>query len=267
MLKEDLRPTVEVYWQHLYDVPVENDPNSAFSLGNQRVVHGPAVGEQGRGAQRGRRGLVGEILHALGTSRPAMWKRATRRWTAWRNSRFHVGPVANVLAGKEWKLGPEGKDRVLTTGLRYTVMGGRYATPIDPQASIAAGGQKDGDDAWSLKGDAVHKVDAVVSYRVGRPKASHEFKVDVQNVLNASTTVLRYYDRRTETIKNAAIGHPARVAIHPSVLTRASRVAASRPPGCRRVSPNWICEQQRTLRFPRRVTPFLICEKQRPLRP
>ena len=42
----------------------------------------------------------------------------------------------------------------------------------------------------------------VVSYRLGRPKASHEFKLDVQNVLNADTTVLRYYDRRTETIQD-----------------------------------------------------------------
>ena len=91
---------------------------------------------------------------------------------------------------------------MLTTGVRYTVMGGRYATPIDLEASIASGEQKEVADAWSEKGGAVHKADVVVSYRLGRPKASHEFKLDVQNVLNADTTVLRYYDRRTETIKD-----------------------------------------------------------------
>jgi hypothetical protein len=206
MVKEDLRLTVEAYWQHLYDVPVENDPNSAFSLGNQSewFTDLPLV-NKGVGRNVGAEASLEKYFtrgwHFLATA-----SYVEARYQAldgvWRNSRFNVGPVANVLAGKEWKLGPEGKDRVLTTGLRYTVMGGRYATPIDLQASIASGEQKDGNDAWSLKGDAVHKVDAVVSYRVGRPKASHEFKVDVQNVLNANTTVLRYYDRRTETIKD-----------------------------------------------------------------
>ena len=41
----------------------------------------------------------------------------------------------------------------------------------------------------------------MVSYRVGRPKVSHEFKADVQNVLNAQTTVYRYYDDRSQSIK------------------------------------------------------------------
>jgi hypothetical protein len=45
-------------------------------------------------------------------------------------------------------------------------------------------------------------VDIVASYRVGRPKVSHEFKIDVQNVLNAATPVYYYFDSRTETIQN-----------------------------------------------------------------
>lgn len=42
----------------------------------------------------------------------------------------------------------------------------------------------------------------MVSYRVGRPKVSHEFKADVQNVLNAQTPVGYFFDARTNTIKS-----------------------------------------------------------------
>ena len=48
----------------------------------------------------------------------------------------------------------------------------------------------------------MNELDLVISYRVGRPKVSHEFKLDVQNVLSADTTVADYFDRRTGTIKH-----------------------------------------------------------------
>ena len=119
----------------------------------------------------------------------------------WRNSRFNMGIVANALAGKEWKLGPVGKDRVLTTGFRYSILGGQYGTPIDLQASLAAGEEVAGGPAWSKKGDPIHKLDLVISYRVGRPRVSHEFKVDVQNVLNGKTNVNQYFNRQDGRIE------------------------------------------------------------------
>ncbi len=109
--------------------------------------------------------------------------------------------MCNVLAGKEWKLGPEGKDRTLMAGFRYSQQGGQYYTPIDLQASIAADSEKEGIPVRNEKASAIHKLDIVASYRVGRPKVSHEFKLDVQNVLNAATPVAYYYDNRTDTIK------------------------------------------------------------------
>jgi len=121
----------------------------------------------------------------------------------WHNGRFNLGNVANVLAGKEWKLGTAyAKDRTLTAGFRYSVQGGQWRSPIDVQASIAMGEQQDGQPAWSLKNAPVHKVDLVMSYRVGRPRVSHEFKADVQNVLNARTAVGYYFDPRTGTVKS-----------------------------------------------------------------
>jgi hypothetical protein len=102
--------------------------------------------------------------------------------------------------GKEWKVGAANKNKVLTTGVRYSLMGGQWSTPIDLEASRAAGMHKEGALAMSVKGDPIGKLDMVLAYRVGRAKVSHEFKADVQNVLNGQTPVYRYYNTRLDRI-------------------------------------------------------------------
>ncbi|MBS1569986.1 MAG: TonB-dependent receptor, partial [Bacteroidetes bacterium] len=205
-LAEDVQLKAELFYQYLYDLPVENDPTSAFTANNmvEWFTNKPLVNE-GTGYNRGLE-LSVEKYFTRGYHYMVTASYSESKYKAldgqWHNSRFNIGPVANVLAGKEWKLGPEDKDRTLLAGFRWSVQGGQYYTPIDLQASIAAGEQKDGTPVWSEKAAAIHKVDIVASYRVGRPKVSHEFKVDVQNVLNAAKPVYYYYDKRTRTIKD-----------------------------------------------------------------
>ncbi|MBL7951517.1 MAG: TonB-dependent receptor [Flavobacteriales bacterium] len=204
-LAEDVQLKAEVYYQHLYDLPVENDPTSAFTVNNMMewFTNKPLVNE-GIGYNCGvelsvekffTRGYHYMVTASYGESK---YKALDGKL---HNSRFSLGPVGNVLAGREWKLGPEGKDRTLMAGFRYSVQGGQYYTPIDLQASIAANTEKEGSPVWSEKVSAIHKLDIVASYRVGRPKVSHEFKLDVQNVLNATTPVFYYFDNRSDTIE------------------------------------------------------------------
>lgn len=205
-LAEDIQLKAEVYYQHLYDLPVENDPASAFTVNNMSewFTNKPLV-NQGTGYNRGAEVSVEKFFtrgyHYMVTASfsESKYKALDGKW---HNARFNLGPVGNVLAGKEWKLGPEGKDRTLMAGFRYSVQGGQYYTPIDLAASIAADQQKDGLPVWSQKASSIHKVDIVASYRIGRSKVSHEFKLDVQNILNAATPVYFYYDNRTDTIKS-----------------------------------------------------------------
>lgn len=204
-LAEDIQLKAEVYYQHLYDLPVENDPASAFTVNNMSewFTNKPLV-NAGTGYNRGME-LSVEKFFTRGYHYMITASYSESKYRAldgkWHNARFNMGPVGNVLAGKEWKLGPEGKDRTLMAGFRYSVQGGQYYTPIDLQASIAADTQKEGGAVWSEKASAIHKLDIVASYRVGRPKVSHEFKLDVQNVLNAATPVYYYFDNRSDTIK------------------------------------------------------------------
>lgn len=205
MLAEDVQVKAEVYYQHLYGQPVENVAGSSYWLGNSDGWFTTrTLVNEGRGYNRGVE-LSAEKFFTRGWHGMATFSFFEAKYRAmdgkWYNSRWNLGSVGNVLAGKEWKLGREGKDRVLTTGIRYSMMGGQWSTPIDREASIVAGVQKEGPSAMSRKGDPIGKLDMVVAYRVGRPKVSHEIKADVQNVLNTQTPVYEYFDRRTGTIK------------------------------------------------------------------
>ncbi len=205
MLSEDIQFKAEAYYQHLYGQPVENSSNSAFWLGNFDgwFTTKPLV-NKGRGYNTGVE-LSMEKFFTKGWHAMSTLSVSESQYQALdgvqRNSRYNLGVVANVLGGKEWKLGGEGKDKVLTTGMRFSVMGGQWRTPIDLEASIAEGSEVLSDDVWSVKGDPVLKLDMVLAYRVGRARVSHEVKADVQNVANAQTVVYEYYNNRTQRIE------------------------------------------------------------------
>ncbi|MCB0793433.1 MAG: TonB-dependent receptor [Flavobacteriales bacterium] len=203
-LSEDVQFRAELYYQYLFDQAVENDPSSSFALANMDGWFTTKdLVNAGTGRNYGIEVSVEKFFsrgwHALVTASVSDAKYQAMDGVM-RNSRFNMGVVANALAGKEWNVGGPDKNKVLTTGFRYSVVGGQYSSPIDLDASIAEGEQVLGSPAWSEKGDAIHKLDVVIAYRIGRDKVSHELKADVQNVLNASTAVYRYYDARGQRI-------------------------------------------------------------------
>jgi hypothetical protein len=205
MLTEDVLLKAEAYYQHLYGQPVENDRNSGFWLGNwDGWFTDRDLVNTGTGYNRGLE-LSAEKFFTRGWHGMSTVSVFEAKYTALdgvlRNSRYNLGTVANVLAGKEWNAGGQGKDKVITTGIRYNVMGGQWHTPVDLQASMDAGHHVEVNNPMSSKNSPVHKLDMLVAYRVGRAKVSHEIKADVQNVLNAQTPVYRYYNSRTERIE------------------------------------------------------------------
>jgi hypothetical protein len=205
LLAEDVQFKVEVYYQHLYDQPVENAVGSAFWLGNtQEWFTTKDLVNEGRaynlGAEVGVEKFFTRGWHGLATA-SVFQSRYQAMDGTWYNARFGLGAVGNVLVGKEWEVGALDKNKVVLTGLRYSMQGGQWGTPIDLQASNEAGYHLEGEPAMSVKGDPIHKLDMVVAYRVGGSRVSHEIKADVQNVLNARTPVQYYYDARTRSIK------------------------------------------------------------------
>ncbi len=116
-----------------------------------------------------------------------------------RNTTFNGGYVGNLLAGKEWKLG--NKNKTLNIDWKLTVAGGRYYTPIDFEASEAAGKEILKEHlAYSEQLSDYFRTDIKISYRVNKKKVTHEFSLDIQNLTNAQNEFLRSYNPRTNAV-------------------------------------------------------------------
>jgi hypothetical protein len=126
-----------------------------------------------------------------------------------RSTAFDGGYVANVLAGKEFKLGSTGR-RFLTLDTRVTTAGGRPYTPVDLAASKAAGREILLDNqAFSLRLDDYFRWDFKIGMRLNsaKRKLSQTFFFDFQNVTNNQNIfAVRYNEVRNEVGKTYQIG-------------------------------------------------------------
>ena len=118
----------------------------------------------------------------------------------WRNTAFNTGYVLNVLAGKEWKLGRQGKN-VFALNIKFSTIGGRYLTPLNAQASaLAQRAIFEENRAFSERQAAYLRADVKLAYRLEYSKSTLEFAVDLQNVSNHQNVFNRQYNRRTNKI-------------------------------------------------------------------
>lgn len=118
-----------------------------------------------------------------------------------RNTAFNNNYVLNVLAGKEFKIGKD-KHNALSFDFKLTTAGGRYYTPIDEEASKAAGEEVLIEElAFSEQYDPYFKLDIKFGYHLNSKKRrfSQQFFIDFQNVTDHENIfVLRYNELTNE---------------------------------------------------------------------
>jgi hypothetical protein len=204
---QNLHLKAEVYYQHLYNVAVENNPTSPYVLNNDNGGYPEkALIDKGEGRNYGLE-LTLERFYAnrfyfLGTL-SVYDSKFTALDNVLRNSAYNGKLTANVLAGKEFPIGQRGKNRSIAVNTKLSVMGGNYYTPVDYQASLDANTEVlDMTQYMSKRGDNVFKADLAVSYRRDRPRTTHEFKIDIQNITNNQATVFEYYDSSEKAIES-----------------------------------------------------------------
>lgn len=206
-INANMRFKTEVYYQELYEIPVENDPNSSHSLINSDIGFTTSqLVNKGAGENYGLE-LTLERFFSKGYYYLVTASIFDSKYKAmdgvWRNTRYNTQYAGNILAGKEFQLkSKKGKDKVLSINLKGTLLGGRWYTPIDIEASKVARESKyvEG-QAFSKKWDDVLIVNLAATYRANRPKTTHEIKLDIQNFMNNTTIVDQYYNPVTEKVE------------------------------------------------------------------
>ena len=206
---KDWRLKIEAYYQHLVNVPVNTYPSSYSMLNTGasfRTDLEDSLTNSGTGKNYGveltvekffSRGYYGLFTASLYQSK------YTASDGIERNTAFNGRYVANLLAGKEWKLGTE-KRNAITADLKVTYAGGRYYTPIDLAASQARGREVLEGDAYAYSSTYpdYFRLDFKVGYTLNSrtKKLSQSISLDLQNVTNNKNVFSQGYDDRSKSI-------------------------------------------------------------------
>lgn len=195
----------EFYYQYLYDSPVEDDPNSTYSLLNETEQYSPRrLVSDGTGRNYGVELTLEQYLNKgfyYLTSASLFRSFYTAKDGIERETAYASNYIFNFLGGKEFKIGRSDKNRVLFINTKISFIGGKRYTPINLPASIAAGEEiRFEDRPFSAKSDNLFIPNISIGTRRNRPKATHELKLDIQNVTNNDAVVQQYYIQATENI-------------------------------------------------------------------
>lgn len=200
-ITKNFRINTEVYYQHLYDVPVESDPNSVESILNTLDVWDLLEGNSeattdGLGRNYGiditleKNFSDAYYFLITGSLFDSKFRNAAGRWY---NTRFNSQYQLNALAGKEFV---SGKDRNRIFGLNGKIVlnGGNRVTPIDIEASRDQGRTvRDNSQFLANSIGKYYRFDVGISYKIIRSKSTHAIMLDIQNVSNHLNHLWNYY--------------------------------------------------------------------------
>ncbi len=192
-ISKGTRLKLETYYQYLYNIPV-SDTASSFSLinagsGFTRLFPGTLVN---KGIARNY-GLELTLEHFF--SKKFFFMLSASLFDAkyqgsdgvWRNTDFNGAYAVNFLLTKEWKAG---KNSAIQVGTKITTVGGRYYSPADTAASNAISEMVGIDSLKNTQQTKPYfRADLRVSYKWNRPKVSHEFALDIINILNTKNVL------------------------------------------------------------------------------
>ncbi len=223
-LGSNWRFKTEAYYQSLFDVPVESVPSS-YSVLNE----GAGFVFENKG------GLVNEGVGTNYGVELTLEKFFSRGYYLLftnslfestyegsdgieRSTAFNNNYVGNLLFGKEWKFGENGRN-AFTFDTKLTTAGGRYFTPIDLEATQNNQGEevRFDEQAFSERYDDYFRLDVKLGLRLNSKKRniSHQFFVDLQNITNRENEFVRRYNENTNAINSVS-----QIGFFPDVLYR-----------------------------------------------
>jgi hypothetical protein len=203
----DWRIKSEVYYQSIYNVPVTSfsssysmlNTGSTFKTDLQDSLVNSGTGEN-YGMELTLEKFFSKGYYGLFTSSIYSSKYVGSDGIE-RNSAFNGKYVFNILAGKEWKVGAQKRNK-FSADIKFTNAGGRAYTPIDLTASNATGREQLSTDAYSSYYDNYYRLDVKVGFVLNssKRKLSQSFSLDLQNVTDHDNVFSMSYDNRMQSL-------------------------------------------------------------------
>ena len=204
---QDWRIKTEIYYQSLYNVPV-NTYSSSYSMLNTGASFNTDLEDnlinKGTGTNYGieltiekffSKGYYGLFTSSLYNSKYQGSDGVER------NTAFNGKYVYNILAGKEWNVGA-GKRNKTSIDFKFTNAGGRYYTPIDLASSQTTGREQLSTNVYSSQYPNYTRLDIKFGYTFNSKvkKLSQTFSLDLQNVTNHKNVFSQTYDDRNQNV-------------------------------------------------------------------
>ncbi|WP_293946278.1 MULTISPECIES: TonB-dependent receptor [unclassified Sphingobacterium] len=202
-LSRTLRFKTEVYYQHLYNVPVSSDPDMNFSLLNVSDISAIGTSTYRQLVNKGTGRNYGiELTLEKSLSKGYYFMATTSifdsKFKALNgkeyNTTFNTRYVGNLLLGKEWAIG-QNKNNLFGMNTKLIYAGGRKYSPVLEEESLRLDEEIiDQSRINTLTADPYIRLDFSSSYRINRKKVSHLIILDIQNILNRENTVGMHYN-------------------------------------------------------------------------
>jgi len=203
----DWRIKTEVYYQSIYNVPVTSF-SSSYSMLNTGSTFKADLTDSlintGTGTNYGLELTVEKFFskgyYALLTGSVYESKYIGSDGIE-RNTAFNGKYVFNMLAGKEWKMGKDKRNR-FSFDIKFTNAGGRAYTPIDLTASKAVGREVLSTEVYSSYYDTYYRMDlkAGFTFNSAKRKVAQTLSLDLQNVTNHKNVFSMSYDEKSQSI-------------------------------------------------------------------
>lgn len=195
----------EVYYQHLFNVPVSADKTDLYSMLNVSEGYNPQKLENtGLGKNYGaeltyERFLHKNLYYLLSVSLFDSKYQAANG--SWYNTRYNTNYASSFTIGKEWTLSETRKNRVFGVNLKSLLVGGLRYTPIDIAASRAAGEAKyDETKNFTEKNPDYFRLDVRISLKRNYRNLTSTLALDLQNATNRKNIGGQEFNKKTGEI-------------------------------------------------------------------
>lgn len=225
-LSENMRAKVEVYYQHLYNLPVENNDTSYYATINEGIDYRyVALVNKGVGKNYGieftlERFFARNYYYLINAS--LFDSKYKSLEGVWRNTQYNNKYLVNVLFGKEFKNLGKKQNQTLAVNAKLLFTGGKPYIPLvrDAQGNVAVDPSKDQywdyKNAYSKKLDNVFQLNLSASYKWNKAKTTHELFLDLMNLTNNQARISEYYDAS----KPNKVGYVKQFQMFPNLMYR-----------------------------------------------
>ena len=223
---KNMRGKVEAYYQNLYNLPVENNPNSYYSTINEGLEFNYVdLVNEGTGKNYGIEFTVERFFnnnYYFLVNASLYESKYTALDGIERNTQYNGNYLFNVLVGKEFV--GLGKKNNQTLGLNAKLFygGGKKIIPLlrDANGNLAVEPENnlfwDYSNAYENKIEDIYEVIVSASYKWNKPKTTHELFLNINNLTNSKGRSGEYYDANEE----GEIGYVSQFGLFPNLMYR-----------------------------------------------